>query len=446
MCALLKEDVGKLITITNVKEDKEITFRGYLVDIKDNFYKIRLLDNGYNVDVLVTSSSKVTIEDQKISLGKPKVQPLNYNKDLPNIVYIGTGGTIGTHVDYNTGGVFMCRTPEEIISTTPELEKIINIKETKSPFIKASEDLGYKDWQEISKIVYNSIIQKEIDGVIITHGTDTLSWTGSAISFLIDNINKPVLLVGAQKSPDRASFDGSMNLICAAHFVKEKIPGVYTVMHGSINDDFCYVIKAVKSKKLHTSRRDSFRAINDYPIAKVYQNGTIEYLVNKNEIVVLKQPILNNLFCNKVAIIKVYPDSDPKIIDWYLENNYKGLVIEGTALGHVPILKTENGYEDNSWLPYLKKAIENNVIVIMCSQSIFGRVNGKVYANLRHLEKIGVEFLEQHDMLVEVAYLKLANTLSRFKTKKEIINFMKINLVGEISNKEIAGSFEKSLE
>jgi glutamyl-tRNA(Gln) amidotransferase subunit D len=255
-----------------------------------------------------------------------------------------------------------------------------------------------------------------------------------------------VLLVGAQKSPDRASFDGSMNLICAAHFVKEKIPGVYTVMHGSINDDFCYVIKAVKSKKLHTSRRDSFRAINDYPIAKVYQNGTIEYLVNKNEIVVLKQPILNNLFCNKVAIIKVYPDSDPKIIDWYLENNYKGLVIEGTALGHVPILKTENGYEDNSWLPYLKKAIENNVIVIMCSQSIFGRVNGKVYANLRHLEKIGVEFLEQHDMLVEVAYLKLANTLSRFKTKKEIINFMKINLVGEISNKEIAGSFEKSLE
>jgi len=446
MCALLKEDIGKLITIINNKENKEIIFKGYLVDIKENFYKIKLLDNGYNVDVLVTGSSKIVIEDQKITLGKPKSKPLNYNKNLPNIVYIGTGGTIGTHVDYNTGGVFMCRTPEEIISTTPELEDIVNIKETKSPFIKGSEDLGYKDWQEISKIVYNSIIQKEIDGVIITHGTDILSWTGSAISFMVDNINKPVLLVGAQKSPDRASFDGSMNLICAAHFIKEKIPGVYTVMHGSINDDFCYVIKAVKSKKLHTSRRDSFRAINDTPIAKVYQNGTIEYLVNKNEIVVSKLPTLNNFFSDKVAIIKAYPNSDPRIIDWYLDNDYKGLIIEGTALGHAPILKTDNGYEKKSWLPYLKKAIENKVIVIMCSQSIFGRVNGKVYANLRYLEEIGVEFLDQHDMLVEVAYLKLANALSRFKTKKEIINFMKTNVVGEISNKEIPNSFDKSLE
>ena len=440
---LTENDIGRLIVVTKNK----INYKGYVVEFNNQFVKLKLKDNGYNIDVVLDENTSIELTDTKVNFGKIPTHPIKHNPNLPNITYIGTGGTIGTHVDYNTGGVFMCRSPEEIISTTPELESIVNIQNIESPLMKASEDMDYKDWQKISEVVFNSLENKDIDGVIITHGTDTLAWTGVATSFMIENINKPVLLVGAQRSPDRASFDGSMNLICASHFVKERIPGVYLVMHGSMNDDFCYVIRAVKSKKLHTSRRDAFKAINDVPIAKVYASGKIEYLVPKDTLKLpSEKPILNNSFDNRLAIIKAYPNSDPKVIDWYISNNYKGLVIEGTALGHVPVMKEDNGFGENSWIPYLKKAIDKGLIVIMSSQSIFGRVNNKVYANLRYISSVGVEYLDQHDMLPEVVFIKLGIALARFDTNEEIINFMKTNIVGEISKKETPKDYDNVIE
>jgi glutamyl-tRNA(Gln) amidotransferase subunit D len=267
---------------------------------------------------------------------------------------------------------------------------------------------------------------------------------------MIENVNKPVLLVGAQKSPDRASFDGAMNLICAAYFIKENVPGVYVVMHSSMNDDFCYVTKAVKCKKLHTSRRDAFRAVNDIPIAKVYLDGKVEYIKDKklccknNNL----EPVLKNDFETKTALLQVYPNSDPKILDWYIDQGYKGIILEGTALGHVP---TGSGGLDKSfpnelnWLPYIKKPVDKGIILIMCSQSLFGRVNDAVYSNLRYISNSGVEYLNQHDMLYSIAYIKLGVALKMFKTNAEVINYMNTNICGEISTKEIPNSFENSL-
>jgi glutamyl-tRNA(Gln) amidotransferase subunit D len=446
-----KNNIGQLVDIIKLKDNKEIKYTGYIIKIEPNVIDLKLLDNSYNISINVDLNTKIILKEKKIEIGKPPFSKIIENKNLPNISYIGTGGTIGTHIDYKTGGVSMTRKPEEIIVTTPELSKIVNFKKVCSPVMRGSEDLTYIDWQNISSEVYNSLIDNAIDGIIISHGTDTLCWTGSAISFMIENINKPVLLVGAQRSPDRASFDGSMNLICAANFIKDKVPGVYVVMHGTINDDFCYITKAVKCKKLHTSRRDAFKSINDIPIAKVYLDGRIEYLKNKEYICNInknKKPILNDDFEEKVAILQICPNSDPKILDWYIDQNYKGIILEGTALGHIP---TGTGGEDKefpkklNWLPYIEKANKKGIILIMTSQSLFGRVNDKVYSNLRSIAKTGVEYLDQHDMLYSVAYIKLAIALKRFKSKDEIINFMKTNICGEISTKEIPKSFENSL-
>jgi glutamyl-tRNA(Gln) amidotransferase subunit D len=448
---LSKNDIGYLLNIKKNENNKVYIYKGYLIDFNSNFIKIKLKQNGYNIEIKIDKNIIIEKTSEKIELGKiPKVK-LKEKLNLSNIVYIGTGGTIGTHVDYNTGAVNMCRSPEEIISTTPELGNIVNIKRIESPFIKASEDIYYKDWINLSKSVYESITDNEIDGVIITHGTDTLSYTGTAISFMIENINKPVLLIGAQKSPDRASFDGSMNLICASYFIKEKVPGVFLVMHGSINDDFCYVHKANKSRKMHTSRRDAFKSINSLPIAKVYTNGKIEYLVDKNKIKILEEkPVLKNTFENKVALIKIYPNSNPKVIDWYIENRYKGFILEATGLGHIPIaMDSKNSYkfEENSWFPYLRDLNKKNknLIFIMSSQCLFGRVNSRVYSNLRYAsDSLGINFLDQHDMLPEVAYIKLGVALSLFNSKKEIIKYMKTNISGEITEKETPDSYEMS--
>jgi glutamyl-tRNA(Gln) amidotransferase subunit D len=447
MIELTDKDIGKIICVFRTIDNKEIKHEGYFVENLKDSIKLKLLDNGYNISILKNEINKIEITFKKADFGKIPTKDLKQNKNLPNIVYIGTGGTIGTHVDYVTGGVNMCRTPEEIISTTPELENIINIKNIESPFIKASEDIYYKDWQEISKIIFKYLSDETIDGIIITHGTDTLSFTGTAISFMIENINKPVLLVGAQKSPDRASFDGSLNLICAAQFIKEKVPGVFTVMHGSINDDFCSIIKAVKSRKMHTSRRDAFKPINDNFLCKIFSDGRIEYTSTKKDLFNLKKPILNIDFEEKVALIKIYPNSDPAIIDWYIEKGYKGLILEGTGLGHVPTAEDlkEKLEERYRWLPFLKKAVSKGLIVIMTSQCLFGRVNSKVYSNLRYISDIGVEYLDNHDMLPEVALIKLSVALKKFKKKEEIIKYMSENISGEITTKEIVSFYDSIL-
>lgn len=442
-----QKDRGKLITVIK----NNISYKGFLVKVieKNNLQELtlKLLDNGYNIGVTIDKDTKLEIENEKKSLGKKHKLTIKQNESLPAISLISTGGTIGTHVDYKTGGVSMSRTPEEIISTVPELLEIVNIKNIQPVAMKGSEDLSYKDWQKIAEKVYEQLINPEIKGIIISHGTDTLTWTGTVLSFMIENINKPIILVGAQRSPDRASFDGAMNLICAAQFIKEEVPGIYTMMHGSISDDFCNVIRATKCRKMHTSRRDSFRAINDFPIAKVFQDGKIEYLKDKRQLIIRPriEPKLFVDFSDTVAIVKAYPNSDPKIIEWYIKKGYKGIVIEGTGLGHCP---TGLGGNDKSfdkkksWVPYIKKATEKGIIVIITTQCLFGRVNGNVYANLRYVQEAGGCYLDQHDMQPEVAYLKLSIALSRFKTREEIIKYMEKNISGEISKKEIPESFD----
>jgi len=441
------KDKGKIITI----KKNNVIYKGYILKVTDNEDNqeviIKLLDNGYNIGVVIDKETTIEIGSEKKSFGKKHKIHLKQNDALPHVCLISTGGTIGTHVDYKTGGVNMSRTPEEILSTVPELLDVINIKKIESVAMKGSEDLSYKDWQNIAKVVYAQLIDPDIKGIIISHGTDTLTWTGTALSFMIENINKPVLLVGAQRSPDRASFDGAMNLICAAQFIKEGIAGVYTVMHGSMNDDFCHVIRSTKCRKMHTSRRDAFRAINDFPIAKIYLDGKLEYLKEKNTLKINSKidPKIDLSFSDSVAILKAYPNSDPKIIDWYIKKGYKGLIIEGTGLGHCPTGmggKDKSFDKNKSWIPHIKKATEKGIIVIMTTQCLFGRVNGNVYANLRYVQDAGGHYLDQHDMLSEVIYIKLSIAIEKFKTKEEIIKYLEKNIAGEISKKEISESFD----
>ncbi len=437
-------NVGQLLV---VKTKKDIEYEGYLLKKTEDKITLKLLDNSYNIDVFLENIKDIKEKQAKITPGKLEKKTIKASKALPNVLLIATGGTIGTHVDYNTGAVSMSRSPEEIISVVPDVDKYINLKEIVSVSTKGSEDIYYKDWQTISKAVYDGLLDNSIDGIIISHGTDTLAYTGAAISLMLENVNKPVLLIGAQKSPDRASFDGSFNLLCAAKFISKKTPGVFSVMHGSMNDDFCSVIQATKVYKLHTSRRDAFKAINDSPVAKIFEDKSIEIIKDVKK--PLEKPKLFNNFEDKTGLLFVYPNQDPKILDWYLENNYKGLVLVGTGLGHLP---TGSGGQDKefpenkNWLPYLKKANDKGMIIVMSSQCLFGRVNNKVYSNLRYVSDAGVEYLNSHDMLYFVAYIKLAIALKRFTKKEEVIKYLETNVSGEITTKELPKDFEDSLK
>lgn len=442
---ILKEkkiEIGDRVTIT--KNGKK--YEGSLmprIELGDRNSVIIKLDTGYNTGFEFTTGMKIEKLKKGQKPGGVPTKTFKKNKSLPTISLIGTGGTIGTHVDYKTGGVFMCRTPEEIISTTPELENIVNIKSMLRPFTTASEDMYYKDWQKIAKITAKEL-NSGVDGIIITHGTDTLHFTSAALSFMLRGLNKPVSLVGAQRSPDRGSFDGSLNLICASHFSgKSDMAEVCTVMHGTINDDYCLAVRGTKSRKMNTSRRDAFRPINDEPLAKIWPNGKIKVTsknYNKRSENEVKAEVK---FEPKVALLKAYPNSDPSIIDWHVKKGFRGLVIEGMGLGHLPTgqsgVKIDKEREKVSWIPHIKKAIENGLIVVMTSQALYGRVNPLVYRNLRIVSEAGVIYGE--DMLPEVALIKLGWLMGNFKDKEKVKEMMLKNIAGEISKKIEPDSF-----
>ncbi|MFH0971357.1 MAG: Glu-tRNA(Gln) amidotransferase subunit GatD [Candidatus Micrarchaeota archaeon] len=366
----------------------------------------------------------------------PKIEIRRSN--LPSIALIATGGTIGTHVDYRTGAVFMSRSPEEVLSTAPELQEFVNLKTLSSPFTTSGEDMSIQNWQILATETAKHLNDPEIKGAIITHGTDFLHFTSAALSFMLKNLSKPVAIVGAQRSPDRGSFDGTLNLNCGARFAAySDIAEVAVVMHGSSSDDFCYAHRGTKVKKMHTSRRDAFRSINDRPLAKIHSNGKIEITNPSYSKRTGGAVAADTSMETQVAILKAFPGSDPKILDFLVEKKYRGVIIEGSGLGHLPTGQggANPGVFDKkfSWLPAIKDSVEKGVFIAIASQSPYGRVSPTIYRNLRLVKDAGGVFCE--DMLPEVAYVKLCWVLAHSKSHEEATKLMLTNLRGEINSR-----------
>lgn len=426
------------------KDRKE--FEGFLmprIEIGDHNSIVIKLDNGYNIGLRYEKGLKIQKAGQGIKLGTIPSKKFTRKPNLPDISLIATGGTIGTHVDYKTGGVFMVRTPEEIVATTPELENIVNMRTMLRPFTVASEDMNHTHWQKLAELVAKEL-NKGARGVMVTHGTDTLHFTSAALSFMLKNLTKPVALVGAQRSPDRGSFDGSMNLICGSYFTGySDIGEVSVLMHGTTNDDFCFAHRGTKVRKMHTSRRDAFRSINDLPLAKIWPNGKIEITNQNYKRFENKKVVADTKFEPKVALVKSYPGSDPEILDWYVTRGFKGIVIEGTGLGHVPTgesgVKVGEFDQKSSWIPHIKTAVKDGIVVVITSQTLYGRVHPFVYRNLRLVYEAGGIYGE--DMLPEVAYIKLGHVLGHTKDVDKAKQMLLTNVCGEITRETDPRSF-----
>lgn len=385
------------------------------------------LDSGYNIGIKLAKDVKIKKIGEVKFEGLPSYKPPR--KNLPYVSLIATGGTITSRVDYKTGAVFPLEKPEDLLLSVPELADIVNIKQIKQPFTLLSEDMSSDEWTALAKEVLKELNSDSV-GVIVTHGTDTLHYTAAALSFMLKNLSKPVAIVGGQRSSDRGSFDGALNLICAAHYCKSDIAEVAVVMHGEEEGTFCLANRGTKCRKMHTSRRDTFRPINELPLAKIFKDGKIQILNKKYKprFDHHAEIVLDAKFEPKVALVKFVPGMSPEILDYYVDKKYKGIIIEATGLGHVA---TQPIKKQNSWLPSIQNAIKKGVFIGFAPQCLYGRLNPSVYANARILQDAGVVFLE--DILPEVAYIKLGWALGHTKDLKEIKEMMLTNIAGEIN-------------
>jgi len=393
---------------------------------------IKLL-TGYNLPIKLTKDVNVKKIGEEKFEGLPEYKLVK--KELPSISIITTGGTITSRVDYKTGAVAPLKSAEELLLTVPELNDIVTIRKISQPFSIMSEDMTSREWGAIAKAVAEEI-NKENCGVIVTHGTDTLHYTAAALSFMLRNLSKPVAVVGGQRSSDRGSFDGAINLMCAAHYCKSDIAEVAVVMHGTTSDNFCLANRGVNTRKMHTSQRNTFRPINELPIAEIKPSGEIKILnqnfkKRKNE-----ETVADTKFEEKVALLKYFPGADPELLYHLIEKGYRGIVIEATGLGHV---STNPLNKKTSWLPAIQEAVEKGVVVCFAPQTVYGKLDPHVYTPARLLRDAGVTYLG--NMLPETAYVKLGFVLGHTTDIEEAKKWMLTNICGELIDRILPETF-----
>jgi glutamyl-tRNA(Gln) amidotransferase subunit D len=196
---------------------------------------------------------------------------------------------------------------------------------------------------------------------------------------------------------------------------------VALAMHETMSDKSVVFHRGTKVRKCHTSRRDTFESVNASPIARI-ENGQIQMLTeNYHKRNSARKAVVKPDFDEKVALIKFHPNFNPQIIDWCVNEGCKGIVLEGTGLGHV----------GNYCLGSIRKAIEKDIIVAMASQCIWGRVDMNVYDQGRDLLAMGVIPLE--DMLAETALVKLMWIFGQTKKTDEAEKLLIRNIANEIS-------------
>jgi len=418
-------DTVKVIT-------KEKEYEGTLMPGEYTDMVVIKLDNGYNGGIEKSKVSKIEVV-KNLEEKEGKHAKLSQKKGLPTISILHTGGTIASKVDYRTGGVVSAFTPEDLIAMFPEIQEIANVN---SELVASmwSDDLRFAHFKLLAHAIEKKV-KEGCDGIIIGMGTDNLAVASAAMSFIVESTPIPIIFVGAQRSSDRGSSDAEMNLICAAEFIaKANFAGVAICMHEHTDDKTCVILPPNKTKKMHSSRRDAFKPINDVPIARIdYKTRKIEFLKteyakkdDKRKLVV--KPNMED----KVGLLKIHVNMFPEEFEFFKEKGYKGLVIEGTGLGHTPLhMPNELAKIHKEIAAAIKKINDSGCIMVMTVQTIYGRTNMNVYNKGRDLQDLGV--ISGEDMLAETAYVKLAWLLANYPNEAK--EMMRKNLCGEINER-----------
>ncbi|MCW3998047.1 MAG: Glu-tRNA(Gln) amidotransferase subunit GatD [Candidatus Bathyarchaeota archaeon] len=416
-------EIGDILRVE--KEDK--VFEGILIprsESGDDKHVVIKLKNGYNLGIKVTSETiiKRIGKGTKPSFAIPSIPKQNPN--LPEVVILSTGGTIASRVDYRTGAVRSALSARDLYGVVPELSDIARIK-TEIVFSLYSENITQTHWSQLAKKIEEHISQG-VNGVVVAHGTDTMAYTAAALSFALQDLPVPVIFVGAQRSSDRPSSDAALNLIGAVKVAsRASFAEVAIAMHENLSDEIIVINRGTKVRKCHTSRRDTFKPVNASPLAKVAKGKITVLAKDFKKRNPLRKMILKPKFSESAVLVKFYPGFDPKVIDWHVKNGVRGLILEGTGLGHVSKYCFES----------IENAIVNGVVVGLASQCIWGRVNMHVYDTGRDLLNIGVIPLE--DMFPETALVKLMWVLGQTEQPEEAKKLLKTNIIGEFSSRTL---------
>jgi len=399
------------------------TFQGIILprsENDDDKHIVIKLITGYNVGIDVSTILSMQEIGYKEAHYKIPEREFPTTPNLPKVKLFGTGGTIASRLDYRTGAVIPAFSPGELYGAVPELADICNL-ETEKLFAVFSENMGPEQYKKLA-ISIGEEIQKGVDGIIIGHGTDTMHHTAAALSFMLQDIPVPIVMVGSQRSSDRPSSDAALNLMHAATAAGHgDIAEVMVCMFGPTSDEYGLLHQGTRVRKMHSSYRSTFRTIGDIPLATVTRDKISPLKEDYNKRRRDRNIKVLPFFEERVAIVYYYPNMHPDIIDSLTDNGYKGIVIAGTGLGHI----------NKPVYPAIKRAVEKGVHIYMTVQTLWGYVHMFVYDTGRDLMSMGI--IPAENMLPEVAYTKLGWALGQSQDPEVVRDLMLTPIANEIT-------------
>ena len=312
---------------------------------------------------------------------------------MKNILMLGTGGTIASVP--SADGLIPALDGSAMLQLVPELEGICTIT-CKEILNLDSSNLEPSHWQLIAKAI--AAEYANYDGFVITHGTDTMAYTAAALSQMLHNCQKPVVLTGAQLPIQAEGSDAPANVYHAFLAATSPLKGVVLVF-GDL------VIHGAHAKKLYTQNFNGFASINREPLATIshnhlfWQKGALQgggYGEGEFSI--------NTQLETKIAVVKIIPGVTPDILDYYVKKGYKGLIIEGFGAGGVP-----NG--DNNWLPKLEQVLKQGLQVVCTTQCLYDGVHLDTYPMGILAERLGARSAGLDT--IETALIKLMQELAQ---------------------------------
>ena len=332
---------------------------------------------------------------------------------MKKIKIIGIGGTISAL--HTSKGFKPGVSIKSLLSYIPrvtefyeiEMEQIMNVD---------SANLQPEDWEFMASTISDSLNDVTVHGIVVTHGTDTMALSAAAMSILIRDINKPIVFTGSQIPLQIFASDAQRNLIDSIRVAGETDIAEAVIVFNS------RIYRGCRTLKLREYDLSAFETVDPFPIGEISRQINIinPFVRRRNS----AKSWIDGKFIPKVALIKIFPGLEPKLLEELPNFGYRGIVLEGYGAGNIPI-------EKRSLVEAINSLKESNIPVIITSVCIFGKTELFLYETGQLAQEAGA--ISGFDMISEVAMIKLMWVLSKTSALDRIEELMHTNLAGEIN-------------